>query len=124
MPVCPKCGALVSSDASYCNVCGSALQPQQSSVPSSPTPPPWTPLRTQPRRLGMSYTILGIISAVIGLLLMPEIFDSAAIILGAYEWKREQGPSNRGLYIIVLGITSMLIGIYYTASPYLGNFLP
>jgi hypothetical protein len=123
VPACPKCGALVSSDASFCNVCGSPLQLQQPQFSSPPTAPTWTPSRQQSRGFGRSYTVFGIISAVIGLFLMPEIFCSIAIILGAYEWKRELGPSNRGLVIVVVGIICMLIGIYFTASPYLGDFL-
>jgi len=47
------------------------------------------------------------------LLIFPEIFDSVAIILGAYAWKRQQG--NVGLYVVILGIACMLVGLYFTA---------
>jgi uncharacterized membrane protein HdeD (DUF308 family) len=60
-----------------------------------------------------TFAIYGIISAILGLLIFPEIVDSVAIILGAYAWRKEQG--NRGLYIIILGIICMLVGIYLIA---------
>jgi hypothetical protein len=56
---------------------------------------------------------LAIICAVVGLFVFPEIFDSVAIVLGAYAWKRQQG--NSGLYVVILGIACMLIGLYFTA---------
>jgi hypothetical protein len=54
-----------------------------------------------------------IICAIVGLFIFPEIFDSVAIILGAYACKRQQG--NVGLYVVILGLASMLIGMYFTA---------
>ena len=67
---------------------------------------------TTPRATGI-HTGLAVVCAIIGLFIFPEIFDSAAIILGAYAWKRQQG--NAGLYIVILGIACMLIGLYFTA---------
>lgn len=123
MSFCPKCGASVSSDEMFCNLCGSPLQLKQPPISSHPTAPTGTPSRRRPRGFGRSYTTLGFISSVVGLLIMPEIFCSIAIILGAYEWKMEPGPSKQGLVIVVIGIINMLIGIYFSASPYLGDFL-
>jgi len=68
---------------------------------------------------GISTYTLGTISAMLSLFVVPEVFGSAAIILGAYTWRREQN-SNRGLYVLVLGIAFMLVGIYFTA--YFGLF--
>jgi hypothetical protein len=65
---------------------------------------------------------LGFISAIIALFILPEIFGSAAIILGAYTWKKEQG--NRGIAIVILGIIFMLVGLYFTAYFILGDLLP
>lgn len=65
-----------------------------------------------PRATG-THIGIAIICAIVGLFIFPEIFDSAAIILGAYAWKRQQG--NIGLYVVILGIACMLIGIYLTA---------
>jgi len=48
------------------------------------------------------------------MVVVPEIFGSIAIILGAYVWKTEPGR-NRGLGVVVLGILFMLIGIYFTS---------
>jgi hypothetical protein len=56
---------------------------------------------------------MAIVCAIVGLFIFPEIFDSVAIILGAYAWKRQQG--NVGLYVVILGIACMLIGVYFTA---------
>jgi membrane-bound ClpP family serine protease len=54
---------------------------------------------------------------------VPEVFGSAAIILGAYMWRKEQG--NRGIDILILGIIFMLVGVYVTAYPYrLVDLLP
>jgi uncharacterized membrane protein YeaQ/YmgE (transglycosylase-associated protein family) len=68
------------------------------------------------------YVILGIVSAFLSLLIVPEIFGSVAIILGAYTWKREQG--RRGLFIIILGIVCMLVGIYFTSYFALIDLVP
>jgi hypothetical protein len=86
---------------------------------SESTPPPPTPSTpsypSYPPKRGMtgSNVLLGIILAIIGLFILPEIFCSASIILGAYTWRRE--PGNRGLAIMVLGLVCMLVGIYFTA---------
>jgi ketosteroid isomerase-like protein len=88
-------------------------------IPGSPSPqstpgpsPPPHPLGRDKTR---TYVILGLISAVIGLLILPEIFDSVAIVLGAYTWRRRQG--NLGLIVLIIGIICMIAGI--EVVPYL-----
>jgi hypothetical protein len=68
---------------------------------------------------------LGLISAIISLLILPEIFGSVAILLGAYVWRME-GPNSRnlGLVVIIAGIVCMLVGLYYTSYFGLYNILP
>jgi membrane-bound ClpP family serine protease len=68
---------------------------------------------------------LGFLSAIISLFIVPEIFGSVAIILGAYAWRME-GPNshNLGLFVIIVGIICMLMGIYYTSYFGLYNILP
>ena len=68
------------------------------------------------------YAALGVVCAFLSLIIVPEIFGSAAIILGAYAWKKEQG--RRGLIVIILGIVCMLVGIYFTAIFALINLVP
>jgi hypothetical protein len=65
---------------------------------------------------------LGIVSAVLSLIIVPEIFGPIAIILGADTWRKEQG--NRGLYIVIVGIICMLVGLYFTSIFELGDLLP
>jgi hypothetical protein len=65
---------------------------------------------------------LAIVSAVLSLIIVPEIFGPIAIILGADTWKKEQG--NRGLYLVIIGIICMLIGLYFTSIFELGDLLP
>jgi len=65
---------------------------------------------------------LGIVCAVLSLIVVPEIFGSIAIILGADTWRKEQG--NRGLYIVIIGIICMLVGLYFTSFFELGDLLP
>jgi hypothetical protein len=65
---------------------------------------------------------LGIVCAVLSLFIVPEIFGSIAIILGADTWRKEQG--NRGLYIVIIGIVCMLVGLYFTSFFELGDLLP
>jgi hypothetical protein len=72
-----------------------------------------------PRATG-THIGIAILCAVVGLVIFPEIFDSLAIILGAYAWKRQQG--NAGFYVVILGIASMLIGMYFTAFIILNLF--
>jgi len=84
---------------------------------SSPSIPPY-PTRV---RMG-TYAILGVVSAIISLFVVPEIFGAASIVLGAYTWRKEQG--NLGIYIVLFGIVCMLIGLYFTAFFILGDLLP
>lgn len=70
------------------------------------------------------YSTYGLISAILSLFIVPEIFGSVAIILGAYVWKNEQSNSNNGFYIVILGIICMLIGIYFTSYFELGDLIP
>jgi membrane-bound ClpP family serine protease len=75
-----------------------------SSIPS----PPYAPTTGKAAR----YASFGMLSAIVTLFVLPEIFGSAAIILGAYSWKNDTTTSNRGLFVIILGIACMLLGIY------------
>jgi hypothetical protein len=86
-----------------------------SKVSLSSESPPTTPSSSQPMTPRTTGTHIGIaiFCAIVGLLIFPEIFDSVAIILGAYAWKRQQG--NVGFYVVILGIACMLIGMYFTA---------
>jgi hypothetical protein len=87
---------------------------------SGPPSPAQSPLRLLKPPAGRTHVGIAIVSAVVGLFLFPEIFDSAAIILGAYAWKRQQG--NTGLYVVILGIACMLIGLYFTAYALINLF--
>jgi membrane-bound ClpP family serine protease len=60
------------------------------------------------------YALYGIISAAIGLFILPEVFCSIAVVLGAYAWKKEE-VGSRGLVVVIAGLACMLIGIYVTA---------
>jgi membrane-bound ClpP family serine protease len=77
------------------------------------------------KRSAAFYFYIGLLCAFISLLVVPEIFGSAAIILGAYTWRMERdGNRNRGLVLIIIGIVAMLVGIYYTAYFGIYNILP
>jgi hypothetical protein len=95
-----------------------ASSPSQSSGSSAPA-------RHPPKKhddgalLGM-----GLLSAFVSLVILPEIFGSMAIILGAYAWRMERDHSRSfGLVVLVLGIAFMIAGIYFTAYFVLGDFL-
>jgi membrane-bound ClpP family serine protease len=68
-----------------------------------------------PPEMGMArkFFILGSISVILSLYVVPEVFGSVAILLGAYTWRKEQG--NRGISIVILGIICMIVGLYFTA---------
>ncbi len=124
MPYCPRCGNLVPEDAAVCSNCGYVLHPekQAASTPSQsipPSPTTYPPSSDVVRRYG-NY---GLLCAVLSLFILPEIFGSAAIILGAYAWKKDVSGSNRGLYVVILGIICMLVGIYLTSIIYLGGLI-
>jgi hypothetical protein len=68
------------------------------------------------------YFNFGVISAIISLFILPEIFGTIGVILGAYTWRKEQG--NRGGYLVVAGVICMLVGLYLTAYFILGDLLP
>jgi ketosteroid isomerase-like protein len=88
-------------------------------VPS--TPPPSAPSHPPARNMTRRFAIYGFISAVLSLFILPEVFGSVAIVLGAYTWKREQG--KRGIIIVILGIICMIMGIEVTAPFWLGGLL-
>jgi hypothetical protein len=123
MPNCPKCGALLDEDAAFCSKCGSALR-QQLTAPPSPqsTSPPSAPSYPPARDTTRTHAILGFISAVLSLFIVPEVFGSAAIVLGAYTWRKKQG--NLGLIVLILGIICMIVGIEVTAPFLPGGLLP
>jgi membrane-bound ClpP family serine protease len=97
-----------------------------SSTPESPQPPASTPSYSMlQKRSAALYFNVGLLCAIISLVVLPEIFGSAAIILGAYAWRMERDENrNRGLLLIILGIVAMLVGIYYTAYFGLFTILP
>jgi hypothetical protein len=76
----------------------------------------------QEKRGTRTYAIMGFIGAVLSLFMIPEIFGSAAIILGAYTWRKEKG--NLGIFIVILGIIFMIVGIEFTAYLILIDLLP
>jgi hypothetical protein len=131
VPNCPKCGASVAEDAVVCTYCGTVLRPHGSLVPSSPqltpssspqsTPPTWSQPYPQPRDTTTRYAILGFITAVLSLFILPEVFGSAAIFLGAYAWKKREG--NLGLMILILGVIFMIVGMYIDVTFSLGDLL-
>lgn len=88
---CPKCGALIIEGATLCKNCGSTISTSQ--LPTSSTPS-----YQLERDIARKYFNYGLISAVVSLILLPEIFGSAAIILGAYSWKKEVSESKREDY--------------------------
>ena len=97
-----------------------------SSVTESPQSPVNQPSYSIRQKPGAAlYFNVGILCAIISLLALPEIFGSAAIILGAYAWRMERDEKrNRGLLLVILGIVAMLVGIYYTSFFGLYDFLP
>jgi membrane-bound ClpP family serine protease len=78
----------------------------------------------QKRNVSLFFNV-GVFCAFISLFLVPEIFGSAAIILGAYIWKLESTENrNRGLFLIVFGIIAMFVGLYYTSYFTIYEILP
>jgi len=127
MPYCPHCGALVAEDATTCRNCGASLRMQQPSPSQSPQSAQTAPIpsASQYPPAGSNtrnFAILGVASAILSLFAVPEIFGSAAIILGAYVWRKEQG--NRGIGIVVFGIICMLVGLFFTAFFALVDLVP
>ena len=113
MHYCPKCGTLVQEDAVYCPNCGTHLTRQ---------PQPMQPNRryhTVPARDTRRLIILGYISAILSLFIVPEIFGSVAIILGAYTRRRGGGSK-----VLILGFIFMFAGLFFTAYFSLFNLLP
>ena len=75
-----------------------------------------------PRRGYAGLLSLGLLCAFLSLIIVPEIFGSAAIIFGAYVWRMERDDSrNRGLMVLILGIIFMITGIYFTSDFTLGD---
>jgi uncharacterized membrane protein HdeD (DUF308 family) len=68
-----------------------------------------------------TYGMLGILCAFLSLNFLSEIFGSAAIIFGAFQTKRSRRFS--GIVVVILGIASLLAGIFLTAYPLLYNLI-
>ena len=78
----------------------------------------------QKRRASL-YFELGLIFAFVSLFVIPEVFGTAAIILGAYTWRLDISENkSRGLVLIIFGTITMLVGIYYTSIFGIYNILP
>ncbi len=99
---------------------------ESNSFPESPQPPANPPPYSTGRKLNAGlYFNIGVLCAIISLIIAPEIFGSASIILGAYAWRIERDENrNSGLLLIVVGIVAMLVGIYYTSFFGLYSILP
>jgi len=82
------------------------------------SPPERAPIKNNVGKL----VVLSGIFAVLSLIILPEIFGSLTIMLGAYVWRREQ--RNRGGLIVVLGIICLLVGLFFTASFALIDLIP
>ncbi len=65
---------------------------------------------------------VGFACAFLALLIVPEIFGSVAVLLGAYVWREER--RRRGLWLVVLGLVCLMIGVYLTSYFELGDLLP
>jgi hypothetical protein len=75
-----------------------------------------------PRRGYAALVSFGLLCAFLSLIIVPEIFGSTAIILGAYVWRMERDESrNRGFIVLILGIIFMITGIYFTSNFTLGD---
>lgn len=127
MSLCPSEIIPIVEDRTFCSNLDHGLQLHQltrallpeltsSSVDKMKTPKKYDP--------NMLFT-LGLISAFLSLFIIPEVFGSAAIILGAYTWRMERdGSRNRGLIVLIIGIIFMLVGIYFTSYFALIDLLP
>jgi len=101
---------------------GESDMPETNYAPSSQ---PTISYGQSTRRNGGLYTSAGVLCAIIGAFIFPEILCSAAIILGGYAWRLDCSQrNNRGLVVIIVGIIAMLIGLYYIAYITVGDFLP
>ena len=58
---------------------------------------------------GRTFSIIGLICAIISLLFFPILFGPAAIILGVIA--RKKGDLTFGLVVIILGAVFMVIGM-------------
>ena len=78
---------------------------------------------SHPPRRGYARLIsLGLLCAFLSLIIVPEIFGSAAIIFGAYVWRMERDDSqNRGLIVLILGIIFMITGMGFTSYFRMGD---
>jgi len=97
-----------------------------SSVPESTQQPASSSSYSMPpKRSAGLYFSIGLLCAIVTLFVLPEVFGSAAIILGAYAWRMERDENrSRGLFLVIVGIVAMLVGIYYTSYFGLYNILP
>lgn len=105
----------VNEDTTFCSKYGNILRPQRLAGTQSTQSEPSRSSMSYPPAKGSTrtYALLGFVSAILSLLIVPEIFGPVAIILGAYAWKKEQG--NLGIIIVILGIMFMIVGIYFTS---------
>jgi hypothetical protein len=78
--------------------------------------------RMPAQRPSRSYGWLGILCGFLSLTFLSEIFGSLSIILGAMQIKKEP-ESSFGIIVVIVGVLTLLIGIYFTAYPLLVDLL-
>lgn len=91
---CPNCGAEVSEEDKFCGECGKTLTRTVESISEGTKFP---------------YILVGIISAVVSLFLLPPVFGILSIFCGYKVYK--QKSEGLGIGIMVLGGIFMLIGM-------------
>ena len=123
---CPNEDIPITETGTFCSKLDPVPRLRQLAATSLPelTPSSESPLYP-PRKHNLgTFATLGSISAFLSLFIIPEIFGSAAIILGAYTWRMERDDSrNRGLFVLIIGIIFMIVGIY-TGYFTLGDLIP
>jgi hypothetical protein len=92
-------------------------------ITSTESTPGSTPATYPPERARTGTLEYSIIASILSLIVTPEIFGTAAIILGAYTWRKER-DSNRGLYALIFGIACLYVGLVFTSFFALVDLIP
>lgn len=107
---CGKCGKLVRKDLTYCNYCGSLLQPGPTSPstpiqPTSSTPPPTTPIKTKTKVPYKTITYFAVV-AVIDLLVSFLVMSGFQLPVSSFGQ----------LYLIFFFVVAFSLGLLWLAG--------
>ena len=131
--ICKICGQMIADDATFCPICGAAVETQPVSFEVTEETPASDPGKT----LGLIAMIIGIVAAALSCVCMcsclgmtvPPLFAIAALVLGFIGMKKSKSAGFKNAFALVglitggaaLGITAIYYFVYIICYVIIGG---